>query len=358
MMRTVVGLDIGTTAVRAVETRGPSRSARIRRSGQVALTPGAVEGGQIQRPDEVTQAVRRLWHEQRFSTKAVRLGVGSGAVLVRQVELDWMPDQDLRKALRFLVADLLPVPVDEANIDHVVLGEVTHPDPTGGPPRRMAKILLVATAREGVDQFVRCVQAAGLRPTTADLSPFALIRAATALAPGQHGADPAPTEAIIDVGADKTSVAVHRSGAPHFVRVMPGLGGASLTRQVSEATGLTWDEAERLKLLGGSDLPTEAIHALPLATQILAAASTRLAEEVRETLAFHATSHPTEPVHRLVLTGLGAKLQGFGDHLAHATGLPVTHLERVTGRSRPGRTAADTGDVDLTVSYGLCLGAA
>ena len=126
-MARIVGLDIGSSAVRAVEVQQRGRSPRVLKAARVPLPPGAVEAGQVVAPHEVAQALRRLWHEGGFSTKAVRLGVGSGSVLVRQVELDWMPPQDLRRAMRYLVGDLLPVPVDEANLDHVLLEEVERP---------------------------------------------------------------------------------------------------------------------------------------------------------------------------------------------------------------------------------------
>ncbi|MAO82004.1 MAG: pilus assembly protein PilM, partial [Nocardioides sp.] len=177
MASTVVGLDIGRTAVRAVELRG--KNPTLRRHGSIELGRGAVETGVVADPHQVTAACRELWRAGRFSTREVRLGVSSGSVLVRQIELDWMPPADLKRALRYQVAGLLPVAVDDANLDHVLLGEVTRRDESG-QERRMVRILLVATARGAVDEMVRAVRAAGLRARTADLAPLALVRAAAA----------------------------------------------------------------------------------------------------------------------------------------------------------------------------------
>ena len=99
MPSTVVGLDIGRTAVRAVELRQRGREATLRRHGSVPLPRGTVESGVVADPDEVTDACRRLWKEGRFSSREVRLGISSGSVLVRQIELDWMPPADLKRAL-------------------------------------------------------------------------------------------------------------------------------------------------------------------------------------------------------------------------------------------------------------------
>uniref|UniRef100_UPI0026058670 type IV pilus biogenesis protein PilM n=1 Tax=uncultured Nocardioides sp. TaxID=198441 RepID=UPI0026058670 len=109
MASTVVGLDIGRTAVRAVELRG--KNPTLRRHGSIELGRGAVETGVVADPHQVTAACRELWRAGRFSTREVRLGVSSGSVLVRQIELDWMPPADLKRALRYQVAGLLPVAV-------------------------------------------------------------------------------------------------------------------------------------------------------------------------------------------------------------------------------------------------------
>lgn len=334
-MPSTVGVDIGSSAVRAVEVSSAGRAAKVRKAGRVPLPPGAVEGGVVRDAPEVTKALKRLWHEQKFGTKEVRLAVGSASVLVRPVELEWMPAPDLRKAMRYLVAELLPVPVDQANIDHVHLGEVERDG------RRMARVLLVATARDGVDDMVRCVRAAGLRPSTADLSPLALVRAAARSVDGDAGV----VEAVVDVGADKVSVAVHHRGLPRFVRVIPSQGGAALTRAVAAATGEDDRAAEERK------------HATPLQGHDVAAvalrqAAERLAHEVRDTLAFHSGSDPEHPAARVVLAGVGGTGPGFAELLADTVGLPVRLMPEVPVGRRDNEPTAD-----LTVSYGLCLGA-
>lgn len=360
MARTVIGLDIGRTAVRAVELQS-GRSAALRRHGSVALPPGAVEAGVVTDPHEVTRALRRLWKEQRFSGRQVRLGVCSGSVLVRQIELDWMPPADLRRALRYQVADLLPVAVDDANLDHVHLGEHERLDPQTGLPRRMVRILLVATARGAVDETVRAVQAAGLRPITADLAPLALVRAAAAAAGnGPRDADPAPTEAVIDVGSDKVAVAVHTGGVPHFVRVVPGIGGDLLTRALAESSGLGWEDAERAKRSGAAD-----------ADPHVRAAVERLVEEVRATVEFHSATDPAHLVARAVVTGSGGTHPGFLDACRRGLGVPVEPLDlaRVVAlparrtRSAKAETKGRAGDAgtapssDLLLPASLCLGA-
>ncbi|GEP36366.1 pilus assembly protein PilM [Nocardioides psychrotolerans] len=339
MPATVVGLDIGRCAVRAVELRRSGRTPVVRRSGSVAVPHGAVEGGVVRDPAAVTDALKRLWREQRIQSRQVRLGVCSGSVLVRHLELDWMPPQDLRRALRYQVADLLPVAVDDANLDHVLLGEQLRTNPQTGTERRVVEILLVATARGNVDDLVRCVQAAGLRPVTADLSPLALVRAAAS----RTGAGDL-TEAVVDVGADTVSVAVHVAGMPRFVRVAAGVGGELLTRALVDELGWTWQEAEAAKRADAATLPEPARHALE-------AASARLVGEIRASLDFHAATDPLHVPVRALVTGGGAAHAGFAARCSAALGMPVELLDPTTvARVTP------LPDEDLSVSLGLCLG--
>jgi type IV pilus assembly protein PilM len=387
MPRTVVGLDIGSSAVRAVELKVGSRSTSLRHCGEVPLPTGAVEAGSVRNAAVVTQAIRELWHGARIKNRDVRLGVGSGSVLVRQLELDWMPPADLRKALRYQVADLLPVSVDDANLDHVPLGEFEREDPELETPRRMVRILLVATARGAVDEMVRCVHAAGLRPTTADLSALALARASARAAALRK--EDALTEAVIDIGADKVAVAVHTGGHPHFVRVVAGVGGSTLTRALADQTGRTREEAETLKQAVSLPLPTPALTATgdPLVdpgvgsfadsagrhlstddtdSRIVLEAAHQLVGELRSTLDFHASTDPEHPPARVLLTGGGSALAGLPELCRRSLDLPVHRFEPqdvLPGlASRRGRKGGPEDplatDASLLVPIGLALGAA
>jgi type IV pilus assembly protein PilM len=355
----VVGLDVGSNAVRALELRPGRRGGPLlRRSGQVPLPPGAVEAGLVRDQAAVTAALRQLWSEVKFSTRTVRLGVGSGSVLVRHLELDWMPPEDLRRSLRYQVADLLPVPIDDANVDHVLVGEGSAVD-DDGRVRRLAHILLVATAREAVDGLVRCAQAARLRPVVADLGAFASIRTATAWAPRADpgGADAASgqTQGIIDIGSDTVTVAVHTGGRPRFVRVAPGAGSAMVTRTLVEQTGCSWEEAERLKRTPGV-LPAPGSQPRDHTGTILLEATTRMLSEIRATLDFQASSDPGAAPHRFLLSGHGSLQPGLLAHCTAAFQTPVDLLQPAEGTVST--SGAEPPGPDLVVSYGLCLGSA
>jgi type IV pilus assembly protein PilM len=373
MARTVVGLDIGSSGVRAAELTG-GRAPSLVNSGFLPLPQGAVEAGSVRNARMVTQTLKELWHDNRIKNKDVRIGIGSGSVLVRQLELDWMPPADLRKALRYQVADLLPVSVDDANIDHITLDDYERLDPELGSKRRFVRILLVATARGAVDEMVRCVQAAGLRPRVADLSAFGLVRSAARAGHASQGTG--QTEAIVDIGSDKVAVAVHTAGRPHFVRVVAGVGGSTLTRALVEGTGRSWQEAEEAKRAATLPLPAAAMSAMnPLAgraesaayayndhdARILLDGARQLVAEVKATLDFHASTDREHPPERVLLTGGGAALAGLTELTRITLELPARRFEPsdVLPKliARRGQRDPLAEDTSMTVPIGLALGA-
>lgn len=340
MPRTTVGLDIGSSAVRAVEvTRSRGGQRKVRHRGSVPLPRGAVEGGVVQDTATVAAALRRLWNEHKFSSRDVRIGVGSRSVLARQLELDWMSNQDLKKSLRYQVAELLPVAVDEANLDHVYLGERTEPgQAVGEPDRRIAKVLLVATARDTVDELTRCCHLAKLKPLTADLGALALIRLAAESSAG------AVTEVVIDVGVDKLTVAFYTGTVPHFVRVIYGFGSGMVTRLLTEQTHMEWDAAEEMKSKIALALPGTAPTYLE--QQIAGDAVRAMLAEVRGTIDFHVTSDPDHVPTSVAVTGRMAIMPGFIEHAAAALDLPIRVL---TGAGE------DIDDLEYAVATGLCV---
>ena len=112
MAQRAVGLDVGTSAVRAVELVLGREQVTLTRFGQVALPPGAVRGAEIIDAPAVAAAIRRLWREAGFRSRTVIVGVGNQRVVVRQADLPDMSAEDLRSALQFQAQDLIPIPLE------------------------------------------------------------------------------------------------------------------------------------------------------------------------------------------------------------------------------------------------------
>ena len=142
-----MGLDIGTSGVRAAELSARQGSRRtLEHFGQVALPPGAVRDGEVVDVETVAAAISSCGRRRSSRSKKVVLGVANQKVVVRQVDLPWLPLDELRKSLSFQVQDFIPMPVEQAILDFHPLEEFT--SDTGA---RMLRVLLVAAARDMVD---------------------------------------------------------------------------------------------------------------------------------------------------------------------------------------------------------------
>jgi type IV pilus assembly protein PilM len=116
-------LDIGTTAVRAAEVSVRRGQVVLERTGQAGLPGGAVVDGEVHDPAAVAVAIKDLWRRTRISSRRVTIGVANQRVVVRLVDLPWMEPGELRSSLAFQAGDYLPIPVDQTELDHAVIGE-------------------------------------------------------------------------------------------------------------------------------------------------------------------------------------------------------------------------------------------
>src|SRR5947208_1796368 len=126
-MPAAVGLDIGSSAVRAAEVSLDGARPVVRRFGQVALPPGAVVDGEVVDVAGVAAAIRRLWSDVGFKTNSVVVGLSSQRVIVRQAELPKMSKEDLASALSFEAQELIPIPVEDALLDAAIMPDETGP---------------------------------------------------------------------------------------------------------------------------------------------------------------------------------------------------------------------------------------
>jgi type IV pilus assembly protein PilM len=318
----VVGLDIGTSAVRATEVAfgsgGPAAgNGTLQRLGQVELPPGAVRDGEVVEQSIVSHAIKQLWQQGGFSTKDVVLGVGNQRVIVREMELPWMPLPQLKASLPYQVQELLPVAAGDALLDFFPTGEEV------GERGRTVRGMLVAAQRDTVAANVLAVEGAGLRPVMVDLNAFALVRA---LARG--GAAGAGTVAFVDIGARVTNVVVAVRGVPALVRVIPQ-GGGHITDAVATALGVTAHEAEGIKrelgIAYGAGAGQEA------AAEAIGATTRQLVESIRNTFDYDAGNHPGAGIEGVLLTGGGAHLPGLGQFLSSSSRIPVALGDALQG---------------------------
>lgn len=305
-----VGLDIGSSAVRAAEIQVTKDGGRVlRRYAQVGLPHGAVVDGEVNNIPGVAAALKRLWSEGGFSTTKVVLGVSGPRVFVRQADVPAMSAADVRSSLRFGVQEMIPISMEDASFDFGLLG----PPEKGDGGSATQRILLVAAHRDLLRNYMAVLKDAGLTATVMDAAPIALCRAVPAI--GVEGRSPG-VEVIVSIGAELTTVAVREDGVPRFIRSLT-VGGSKLTETIANTMHLQLAVAERLKR---GAVPPESPE-LGQARRAMSAEMRELAEEVRATIDFFMSQSDQSGVDRLLITGGAAQTEGLA--LSIAGNLPV-----------------------------------
>lgn len=310
MPKTRIGLDVGSTAVRAAELAEGSPPTVVR-AAQVPLPAGAVENGEVREVEAVSEGLRELWRRGGFKSRKVWMGVGNQRVVVREIALPAMPEKELRQSLGFQVQEFIPMPVDEAVLDYHLIEELE----VDG--RQMLRLLLVAAQKAMVDTLVTSATNAKLEPMGLDLVPFAMVRAVGATGAGME-LERSGGEAVVDVGAHVTNIVVHAAGETRFVRILPS-GGRDIT--VAIARGLTVEDeiAERLKR---GEVVEESTATPEQALQVAMQRATQFVDEIRSSLEFYTAQTQGARIERLLISGGGSKLEGFIDIVRQR--IPVT----------------------------------
>jgi type IV pilus assembly protein PilM len=302
----IVGLDIGTSAVRAAELDVSSKPPQLLNYGQIGLPPGSVVDGEIRDSTAVTEAIRRLWKNGQFSSTSVIVGIAGLRAITREIDLPYVPDNEVDSAVRFHSEEVIPFPPDKTILSSQILADYTSPEGA-----KMRRVLVAAAHSDLVEGVVAVTEGAGLVVKGVDLVSSALVRAISDGTSGDH------PEAIVSVGAGLTVVVIHQNGRPQFVRTI-GSGGNAFTAAIASGLDLPLADAEALKRQLGE--PTPQVHA---AQQAIQTTVDDLISEIRNSVQYFATLPGRLPVSQILVTGGGSSLHGFIPMLGAQIHLPV-----------------------------------
>ena len=228
----MVGLDIGSKTIKIVEIQGTGNDASLVASGIVGYSGASVE--KMTEEKEMTslgQIIRKLHSEAGISTKEVVISIPEPQVFTRTITFPLLTDAEIASAVKWEAEQYIPIPINEAVIQHTVLQR----NENASPPEVL--VLLVAAPRTVVEKYVRVTQLAGLTPVVVETELIALTRS---LAP------PDKTVLLVDFGASSTNIAISKNGLLSFSRSIP-IAGDAFTRAVSQGLGVTPQQAEEYK---------------------------------------------------------------------------------------------------------------
>ena len=335
--KSIVGLDIGSHAVKAVELTQMGSEFVITEYGQ----------SQIYSEGSISDAVVELMSNCRFRTKRVVTAVSGKSVIVRYLNLVQMSDEELKNAIRFEADKYIPFDVEEVVLDCQKLEDATGPVNIEGGADNEMRVLLVACKRSLVEDHYSLLTGLGLQPEIVDVDAFALGNAYEFMnVTGDNFGNDEKVVALIDIGANKTNINIVRGTSSYFTREIY-LGGDDFTGGISKKLNIDVHEAESLKRDPGEQLEETKESVYPYIDD--------LGNEIRLSFDYYENQFDRE-VDEVYLSGGGSRLAFLEEALEKIfekkTSLwnPVEHIRSL---DRVDRDLLEENASQLAIAVGL-----
>jgi len=299
---TTFGLDIGSSAIKAVELTHGKGGYALKSHAMVPLPRDIISEGTIRRPAVVTDAIKECVQRAGINASAAVVSVSGRDSIVKRVPLPKVSSKELADAILLEAEHHIPFAIDEVFLDYQVVGETAN----------SMQVVLVATKKLKVLEYVAAVEDAGLEAAVVDLDTFAMQNQFELNQPEDGG----EAVALIDIGASVMKTNVVHGGASIFARDVP-FGGNNYTDAIAQRLGIPTEKAEAAKQ--GHDVGVNWDDLVPA----LEAVSRELSLEVQRTFDYFASTAESERIGKIVLSGGCAKLAGIEDFLASSWGVPV-----------------------------------
>lgn len=314
--RRIIGLDIGTSFIKAVEARKAGGKLEIANFGICPTPPGVISNGRVTDPPKVANAVKEALNAGGIRGREVGAAVSGGEVIVRHVFFPRMPREELAQAVKWEAGAYIPYSVEEASIDFDVIGA-----PHDSPDK--LEVMIVAAPKTLVASHVKTMELAGVRPLFLDIQPITICRV---FCDGKSNG----AQFFVDIGGGTTDLVYCEEGVLRFTRIVD-IGGNTFTEAIVRTGKHDSIRAEELKRRaslrdgdeGGADTCLD-----PEIMDSMREVARRLAIEVRRSVDYcNAQARVRNGGHssitRIVLTGGGSNLDGLSEYLEASLGLEV-----------------------------------
>lgn len=302
----LVGLDIGSSSIKAVELKSSKQGYELVSFGLEPLAQDTVVDGAIMDAPLVAAGIASIFERQKIKTKAVATSVSGHSVIVKRVTLPLMTEEELYDRIQTEAAQHIPFDIADVNLSYQLLESVD----------TQMDVLLVAVKKDKILNHANVLAQAGKTPTVVDIDAFALQNCFEV----NYDPDPGQTVALLNVGASVMNINIVRGGIPLFTRDV-SVGGNQYTDALQKELDLSFEDAERLK-----KGETIAGVAEEQRGTILRSVSDILILEIQKTFDFFRATASGENIQRIYLAGGTARVSGLVDLLREEFAMPVEEL--------------------------------
>jgi len=292
----VVGLDIGSSAVKAVELRPAGKGFRVTAVGIEPIPPDSIVDGAIIDGTAVADAIKRLFQNKAFKSKEVAASLSGNAVIVKKISLPVMTEAELGESIYWEAEQYIPFDIQDVNLDYQILDAGTGPDSKG-----TMDVLLVAAKKEKIADYTGVISQAGKTPVVVDVDAFALQNAYEM----NYGSDPEAVVVLLNAGASAININIIAGDQSVFTRDI-SMGGNAYTEAVQKELNLPFDTAEAAK-------KGEVVEGVTfdVVQPVLHAMTENVLLEIQKTFDFFKATATSDRIDRVLLSGGASRVDGF-----------------------------------------------
>jgi type IV pilus assembly protein PilM len=310
--KSLVGLDIGSSAVKAIELRPAGKGFRVGAIGVEPVPADSIVDGAIIDSGAVADAVKRLFSNKQFKSRDVAASLSGNSVIVKKITLPAMSEQELSESIYWEAEQYIPFDIQDVNLDYEIIDAGTGPDSQG-----TMDVLLVAAKKDKIADYTNVITSAGRTPVIVDVDAFALQNAYEA----NYGFEPNAVVVLLNAGASAININILAGSQSVFTRDV-STGGNAFTEAVQKELNLPFDTAEQVKKGQDADGVT-----FEDARPVLKAMTDNVLLEIEKTFDFFKATASNDHIDRIVVSGGASRVDGFTDALRERFDTPVEHFD-------------------------------
>jgi type IV pilus assembly protein PilM len=338
--KSLVGLDIGSSAVKAVELKPSGKGFKVVGYGVEPIPPDSIVDGAIIDGSAVAEAIRRLFESRKIRTRDVVASLSGNAVIVKKITLPPMTEAELSESIYWEAEQYIPFDIQDVNIDYKILD-------AGGGEKSTMDVLLVAAKKEKIADYTGVIAQAGRTAVAVDVDAFALQYAYQA----NYGVEPGQVVALLNIGASATNINIISGDQSIFTRDI-SIGGNAYTEALQKELNLPFESADALKR--GQDIENVKYED---ARPVLRAVSENVLLEIQKTFDFFKATTASERIDRVVVSGGGSRVEGFFDELRQRFDAAIEQFDPFKALAFDEKKFGDAAEASATaaVAVGLAL---
>lgn len=298
------GLDLGTSAVRAVQVTNSPKNKQLMRYAMAPINSKIALSDSKADQQKVAQTIKEMLAQAGISTRNVAVGIPSQRVFTTVVDIERLSPDELAKTLRYQADSLIPTPLAESKIDWAVIGD------SPADPNKV-EVLLSSVPNSLIEPRLDLLESIGLNVIAFEPDNLALVRSVTT-------PDSTEPQMVIDIGSKSTDLVVAMGGVPRLTRAIP-TGSEAIIRSAQQNLSIDEKQAQEFVFkfgLSQQKLEGQVYHAIVGTIDLLMS-------DIDKSIKFFQTRYNNTKIDKIIMTGGASALPEFPLHIANRFGINV-----------------------------------